>query len=340
MDNLQEQFEEAQTVYSINRMMGTLASSFDLFKFLLGEKARYVKFERFLYLYHKNDANLAKIIADYMQRSMDSKWIHAAEAAKQLQSLQQSIQKHDYSQLKVELIHGDRQIFDTFDKNFHFSKKNTLLKPGRNSADAYMIAFPGSQLFVKPTESLDKALNESKAYELSKELQISEFFLPSCVVKIQKNTNSFQYAVVTKILPYGFVSLDELESQKPGSNDGFVKSLVDSGIAHKLAVFDYLIDNSDRHKNNIFISGSKFYLIDHTEAFRKKETGFVPGYLRLNSYKIDKKLPVSKNELELKNWLCDLQLSDNTYVHKLEQMITDDSPCKSINTAWDKYYDK
>lgn len=338
MDNLQDQFEEAQTVYSINRMMGTCASTFDLFKFLLGEQARYIKFERFLYLYHKNDANLAKIISDYMQRSMNSNWIQAAESARQLQAAQQSMQKHDYSQLKIELIHGDKQIFDVFDKNFHFSKRNTLLKPGRNSADAYMIAFPGSQLFVKPTESLEKALNESKAYELSKELKISQFFLPSCVVKIKKNSNSFQYAVVTKILPYGFVSLDELETQKPGANDGFVKSLVDAGTAHKLAVFDYLIDNSDRHKNNIFISGNQFYLIDHTEAFRKKENGFVPGYLRLNSYKIDKKLPISKNELEIKNWLVSLQLSDIKYVHKLEQLITDNSPCKAINAAWEKYY--
>lgn len=338
MTDLQTQLEDVQTVYSINRMMSSMSSDFDLFKFLIGEKGAYCRFDHFIYLYQKNDANLAKVVADFLQRNLDTNFLAATEAAKQLYSAQQVLHKFDYSQHQIEFIHGDSFIFKDFERNYHFSAKNVLSKPGRYSEDAYLIAFPKQKLFIKPTESLEKALNESKAYMLSMELGISKYFLPSCVVKIKKNQKSEQYAVVTAILPSDFMSLDDLEQKKPGSNDGFVKSLVEQGLAHKLALFDYLIDNSDRHKNNIYISGNKFFLIDHTEAFIKKKDGFVPGYLRLNSYKIDKKLPISKNELEIKNWLVNLQVSDSEINKKIEHLKDKPSVSIAINQLWDTYY--
>jgi hypothetical protein len=333
MADLQRQFEEVQTVHSINRMLNTISATFSLFRFLVGDKARFCDFKKFLYLYHKNDANLPKIVADYVQLPYNSNFLIASEAARQLFSAQESIQKFDYTKYNLEFIDGDKELFDHLEKNFHFSAKKTLTKPGQHSDNAYLIAFPSDKLFIKPTTSLERALNESKAYKLSKELGISEYFLPSCVVKINKK----EYAVVTKILPSGFISLDELEHAKPGSGDGLIKSMVESGAAHKLALFDYLIDNSDRHKNNIFVSGNKIYLIDHTEAFLKKESGFIPGYLRLSSFKTDKQLPICKNELSLQEWIRGLNISDPSYAAKLKN-ININSPSKAINELWQKYY--
>lgn len=338
MDNLESQLQDAQTAYSINRMMSTISSSFDLFKFLIGEKAIYCRFEQFLYLYHKNDGNLAKIVSDFLQKNSFTTYTVAVEAAKQLYSAQNVLQKFDYSQVKAEFLHGDKLIFELFEKNFHFSKKNVLTKPGQYSENAYLIAFPNQKLFVKPTDTLEKALNESKAYVLAKELGLSQYFLPSCTIKLKKHQNNEQFAVVTSILPYGYISLDDLENQKPGANDGFIKSLVNEGVAHKLALFDYLINNSDRHKNNIYVSGNKFFLIDHTEAFIKKKDGFVPGYLRLSSYKIDKCLPICKNELEIKNWLLNLQVSDGEYNQKIQALKSESSPSIAINKLWHEYY--
>jgi hypothetical protein len=314
MQDLQKHFEEVQTAHSINQMLNTISSNFTLFKFLVGDRARYCDFKKFLYLYHKNDANLAKIVADYVQLPYNSNFMIAANAARQLFATQESLQKSDYSKYNLEFVDGDEKLFAILEKNFHFSIKKQLSKPGRFSNDAYLIAFPSHKMFIKPTETLEKALNESKAYKLSQQLGISEYFLPACVIKMNKK----DYAVVSQILPNDCMSLDELEHSKPGSGDGIIKSLVDNGDAHKLAVFDYLIDNSDRHKNNIFVSGNKIFLIDHTEAFVKKESGFIPGYLRESTFKLTKQLPICKNELSLKQWLENLQLPSE-YNDKLNE---------------------
>ncbi len=338
MQNLSESLEEAQVAHGINSMMSTISSTFDLFKFLLGEKAVFCKFKDFIYLYNKNDANLAKVIADYLHRNLDTTYVMAVEAAKQLHAAQVSLQKSELLNSKIEFVHGDKGIFELFEKNFHFSKKMTLVKPGRYSEDAYLMAFPREKLFIKPTETLEKALNESKAYDLAKEMGLQKYLLPSCTVKIKKNQNSEQFAVIMQILPFGAISLDSLDSQKPGSKDGIIKNLVESGDAHRLALFDFLIGNQDRHQNNIFVDGNKLLLIDHTERLEKKENGFIPGYLRLNSFKLDKQLPICKNELELKQWLSSLQISNSDYLNKVQEISKSEKPSIAINNLWYNYY--
>ena len=319
-------------------MINSMASDFNLFKFLVGEKARYARFENFIHLYHKNDANLGRVIADFLHQNYNSSWAFTIEAARQLRDSQAPLAKKDFSSDIIEFVHGDKQIFNLCEQNYHFSKKQIIANPGRYSANAYLIAFPQSKLFIKPTETLKKALNESKAYELSKELGLQEYLLPSCVIKIKKNQKTEQFAVVTKILPFECVSLDRLEELKPGANDGFVKSLLKNGLSHKLALFDYLLINADRHKNNVFLNGNKFYLIDHTEAFEKKEKGFIPGYLRPMSYKINKTLPVSEDDAGIRNWLQKLSLEDENSNKVVKKLLESKSPSAAINDLWKKYY--
>ncbi len=338
MNNLASEFEETQTAHSVHRMINSMASDFDLFKFLAGEKARHTRFENFIHLYHKNDANLARVLADFLRQNYNSSWTLIVDAARKLRDSQAPLAKRDLSSDIIEFVHGDKQIFDLCDQNYHFSKKQILANPGRHSANAYLIAFPQSKLFIKPTETLEKALHESKAYELSKELGLQEYLLPSCVIKIKKSKKTEQFAVVTKILPFDCVSLDRLDEIKPGANDGFVKSLLKNGLSHKLALFDYLLINGDRHKNNIFLNGNKFYLIDHTEAFEKKEKGFIPGYLRLMSYKINKTLPVSEDDVNIRNWLQKLSLEDENSNKVVKKLMESKSPSAAINDLWKKYY--
>ncbi len=338
MNSLESEFEETQTAHSVHRMMNSMAADFDLFKFLVGEKARFVRFENFLHLYHKNDANLARVISDFLHQAYNSNWVLAVDAARQLKNSQAPLIKKDYSSDLIEFVHGDKGVFGLCEQNYHFSKKQSLANPGQHSANAYLLAFPQSKLFIKPTESLKKALNESKAYELSKKLNLQEFFLPSCVIRIKSGQNKEQFAVVTKFLPFDFVSLDKIEENKPGANDGFVNNLLKSGVSHKLALFDYLILNSDRHKNNVFLNGNKFYLIDHTEAFEKKEKGFIPGYLRLSSYKMTKSLPVSKSDAEIKVWLQNLSLEDESLDKVIKTLAERRSPSAAINELWESYY--
>jgi hypothetical protein len=337
MDNFQEKLEEIQCVYSINRMILNIASNYDLFKFLIGEKSAFCDFKKFTYLWHKNDANLAKVMGDFLHKRADTIYIQAVEGAKQLYALQETIVKYDYSQYKIEYIHGDKQIFNKFQKNFHFSKKQTLSRPGQYSGDAVLIAFPKDKLFVKPTKNLEKALNETKAYELAVEMGLQDYLLPSCVVKISKNsTDEPTYSVITAILPYDAVSLDEID-RRPGVADGILTALIEKGDSHKLALFDYLIDNSDVHKNNIYFCNNKVILIDRTEAFLKKDAGFIPGYLRKSSYKVNKQLPVLKNDNILRQWLGQLSLGSH------QRIIDDLLKSKQnidiqINKMWETYY--
>ncbi len=340
MDNFQEKLEDVQCVYSINRMILNMASNYDLFKFLVGDKAAFCDFKKFTYLYHKNDANLAKIIGDFLHKRADTVYHQAVEGAKQLYALQETIIKFDYSQYKIEFIHGNQEIFNTFNKNFHFAKKQALMKPGQYSNDAMLIAFPKNKLFVKPTKNLEKALNETKAYELACEMGLQEYLLPSCVVKITKSsTDKPTYSVVTSILPYDAISLDELENKKPGAGDGVIKSLINKSDSHKLALFDYFIDNSDAHKNNIYFCNNKVILIDRTEAFNKKESGFIPGYLRTSAYKVNKQLPILKSDKDLRNWLSDLAMSNPNNQQIINNLLNSKENIDiQVNRLWENYY--
>ncbi len=336
---LQEHFNNIQDAYSVNAMMLNLDTCYEIFKFLLGEQAKFCDFKNFLYFYHKNDADLVSIIADYTHENDRTNVQIAVAAAKQLFSVKENhdIQKSDFDSFSFEYIDGDQGIFNDFVKNFEFSKKKALDIPGKNSKNAYFISYPQKRLFVKPTEDVNKALNETKTYALAKKMGLAQYLMPSCAIKLKKHSNSIpMIALVIEVLPQGAVSLQDLDKSRPGAADGIIKSLIEKGDAHKLATLDYLVSNYDRHKGNVYVKDGRVFVIDHTECFKKRENGFVPGYLRSSAFKRDKRLPVCQDEHSLELWMKSLDL-EQEYTEKLEVFKKSSNISKIINKIWEAY---
>ncbi len=190
-------------------------------------------------------------------------------------------------------------------------------------------------MFVKPTEDVNKALNETKTYALAKKMGLAQYFMPSCAIKLKKHSNSIPMtALVIEVLPQGSVSLQDLDKSRPGAADGIIKSLLEKGDAHKLATLDYLVSNHDRHKGNCYTKDGRLLLIDNTECFKKRENGFIPGYLRSSSFKRDNRLPVCQDEHSLELWMKSLDL-EQEYADKLEIFKKSSNISQIINKIWE-----
>jgi hypothetical protein len=199
------------------------------------------------------------------------------------------------------------------------------------------LAGDSSFLFVKPVKDENVVKNEIRAYKLAVDMGLSDYLLPLCSVKMQKS----DFALVTPLLSLDAISLDKFEKNRPGAGDGLVKSLIESGEAHKLALFDYLIMNADRHRNNIFVNNGKLVLIDQGESFKKKDHGFVPGYLRLKDFKITKKMPLTKHYNELRQYIHNLNVSDKELQKEIDNIKSSTERMDVvINHLWEPFIQK
>lgn len=333
---LQEQIQEVQAAFCINRQLQTVAKDFELFKFLVGDQSKDCKFDRFLHLWHSSEGDLASAINAFLHQNDLGNTRLAVQAARNLFALEEILAKSEFLDGEAKYVAGNNHLFDQFAKNYNSSEKTLLANPGRHSSEAHIIAFSSAKMFVKPVKDIERGLHEVKAYDVAKKMGLEEYLLKSCLVSI-KGKEKPKAAVVTEILPYDAIPLEQFMKEKPEKADAFLQKMIDNGDAHKLALFDYIIDNSDAHRNNLFYYNNKLISIDHTEAFRKRDVGFIPGYLRKSDFKKTNKLPIAseKGDENIKNWLFNLKIEDKSVIHHL---LEAKSPSVAINRLWEEYY--
>lgn len=329
--SIEQEFERIELQKSLAMQARDLNTQYSIFKFLI-EPSYKIDYKYFCELFYANECNLARTVADYYHVPLSTNILQAVQSADQLFCCEEMIHKN-WDNCSVEYVDGDAKIFSVFEKNLGFGKVKFLSNPGRYSNKAFLLALPSERLFVKPVESLEKALTEPRTYKLSKDFGLDQYFLPSCAVKVSSGQESF-YAILIKSLPMDAISLDNLDRMKPGSNDGIIKRLIEEESFHKLGLFYYLIKNFDCHKNNIFVSGSNLYLIDHTESFNQRPKGFVPGFMRLSSFKNTKELPLAKSEASFNDWLSKINPSDESIKEGLKLIKSSET----VNSLWLEYY--
>lgn len=307
MENIEEIYKTSLLLDTLQAQTYSLVDYYDIFTFLLGDKSNDCKFSEFQKWYKKANEDVGRAITMFLGIGHDSSVQKAVADAKILLKSSIALQKSEKTFTKTQFLGGNHQIYDQFVKYINYGLVKSLESPGKTSKNAFFLAGESNYLFVKPVKKKESVENEVKAYNLAVEMGLDSYLLPVCSVELNKS----EYAIITPLLSFDSMSLDKFEKMREGAGDGLVKNLIDSGDAHKLALFDYLIQNSDRHRNNIFVENGKIKLIDQGEAFKKKENSFIPGYLRLKEFKVTKQLPLCKNYVELRNYVNNLPVSDD-----------------------------
>lgn len=218
----------------------------------------------------------------------------------------------------LKFINGDKYLFERVEEALFYGLVKSLEEPGAHSQEAYLLAGEKCQFFIKPDKT-NNYLKEVLAWELSKKLGLQDYFLPVCAFELHKNDKSV-VATANPMMPEEYVSIQDLEHDREGSLNGILEPLIRSGIGHRIAFFDLLMGNKDRHRNNIFTANGKIICIDHSEAFTKSEHGWIPAILRKSGYKKGQPLPLCENEYELRKWVDSLQFSKKEFQDKLEQI--------------------
>ena len=342
MDELKEIFDQAKVINQLDTQTGNLIYCYDIFMFLLGEKSNNCKFSEFCKYYNMADGNLARAITLFLGYGPDASVEKAVEDAKIILKPIFTFEKSDYSTTKVEFLEGNHQIYQEFCKYLETGLVKSLERPGKDSKEAYMLAGVNSFLFVKPNKKEQIIKNEIKSYNLAKEMSLDKYILPVCSVKIIKSIENQIFSNITPLLPFDSVSLEKMDRMKPGSADGLLLQLIEHGDAHKLALWDYLIKNNDRHKNNIYCTPSgKLILIDQGESFKNHLSGHIPGYLRLSNFKQDKVFPLTKSHVELKKYVNELNVSDKDIQKTIDELKkTEERMDVAINKLWQPFVGK
>ncbi len=338
MDNLASAFQQVQLAAHVERTRPEPRQLYALASALLGDSACF-SYEDFANAYIQYDGNFPEVVAFLAKKPLDSMIKLACRDAIRIYFPNFCLEKHDYSDYMVKFVDGDGWLFNDIKKNIKVGTIRKLETPGQHSRNSFFIALESQSYFLKKVVDIKKADNEIRAYRLAKDMGLSQYLLPSCILEFSKSSGSAERYLAFPIMSVNALSMEDTNSKMPGANDGIIKHLIDSGEAFKLGLFDYLISNQDRHRNNIFINNGQLTLIDHTEAFEKKEKGFIPGYLRLSDFKINKTIPECPNDFKLLEWLETVDISDGEIAKRMSDISFDYyHPSKTINELWLSYY--
>ncbi len=216
----------------------------------------------------------------------------------------------------IKFLDGDVELFNSLKKSFENGMTKSVDCPGQNSK-AYLLTSTTNSYFIKPVLNISWQ-KEVLAYDLAKKLKIEDLFLPVTAFKLQKNDQEIFFSA-TPMLKEDFISIQDTEFEKEGSMNGILEKYIDSGIAHKLAVFDYLIKNKDRHRGNVLTNGESILLIDHDQAFSDRNY-WIPAYLRKSSWKDGDELPLCKKISELESWFKSLSFKSEFFKQRYEEI--------------------
>lgn len=232
----------------------------------------------------------------------------------------------------IKFLNGDKNLFESLKKSFEKGITKSVNCPGNNSK-AYLLNSTTEAFFIKPVLN-SSWQKEVLAYELAKIMNLQEYFLPVSAFKLEKNNKEVFFSA-TPMLKEDFISIQDFEFETEGSMNGILEKYIDSGISHKLAVFDYLINNKDRHRGNVLTNGKSLLLIDHDQAFSDKNY-WIPSYLRKSDWKDGDELPLCKDINELTNWFNNLSLKSEFF--KIRYEIIKTAPGgrvdEKINYVW------
>ncbi len=234
--------------------------------------------------------------------------------------------------INITFLDGDKELFEALKKSFEYGMTKSVDCPGHNSK-AYLLTSTTNSYFIKPVLN-NSWKKEIIAYELAKKLGIEDFFLPVAGFKLSKNNEEVFFSA-TSMLKEDFISIQDTEFEKEGSMDGILTKYIDNGAAHKLAVFDYLINNKDRHRGNVLTNGEKILMIDHDQSFSDKNF-WIPAYLRKSNWKNGDELPLCKEITKLEEWFKNLSFKSE-YFQKKYNEITNASGKRldeKINNSW------
>ncbi len=202
----------------------------------------------------------------------------------------------------IQFLDGEISLFNEVKKCFETGLVKSVDNPGKNQL-VYLLSNTTDQFFIKPVQD-ESWKKEIIAHKLAKNLGLEKYFLPVIAFKAKD-----MVFTATPMLSDDFFAIQDFEAERPGSMNGILQKAIDSGDAHKLAVFDYLIKNYDRHRSNVQTDGTKIVLIDHDHAF-ESYGHWSPAYLRLNTWKAGDALPLCKNYADLSAWFDKLSFKN------------------------------
>ncbi len=232
----------------------------------------------------------------------------------------------------IKFLDGDKQLFESLKKSFETGMTKSVNCPGNNSK-AYLLTSTTNNYFIKPV--LDTSWKkEVIAYDLSKKLGIEELLLPVVAFKFEKDNKEIFFSA-TPMLKEDFISIQDTEFEKEGSMNGILQKYIDSGMAHKIAVFDFLMKNNDRHRGNVLTNGQSIILIDHDQAFSNKNY-WIPAILRKSEWKDGDELPLCKEIYKLEEWFNNLSFKSEFFQKRLNEIKNASGKRidEKINNSW------
>ncbi len=153
------------------------------------------------------------------------------------------------------------------------SQVSYLLKPGSG---------PQSPALGAREEEASQAKREAAAWAAAQICGVAQFLSEAHLVLLDDK----EFAAM-KLLPWSFKSALRLQQDDPNAPRRLFGIYLPDGTLHRLAAFDYIIGQTDRHAGNIMTRGADIKLIDHGAAFAGPDfnpaldqMSFVPFYLR------------------------------------------------------------
>lgn len=234
----------------------------------------------------------------------------------------------------ITFIDGDLSLFNDLKKSFENGLTKSVDNPGKNSK-AYLLTSTTNSYFIKPFKD-NSYQKETIAYDLAKKLGLQDFFLPVVTFALEKNDVK-AYFSANAMLQDDFMAIQDLEFEKQGAMDGILQKYIDSGISHKLAVFDYLMKNKDRHRGNVLTDGRSILLIDHDQSFSDRNY-WIPAYMRKSDWKEGDVLPLCKQVHELQHWFDNLSFKSEYFKQRYNEIkeSVGDRLDEKINNVWSK----
>ncbi len=232
----------------------------------------------------------------------------------------------------IKFLDGDKELFEGLKKSFENGMTKSVNCPGQNST-AYLLTSTTNSYFIKPVLDISWK-KEVIAYDLAKKLQIQDLFLPVVAFKLEKSNKEVFFSA-TPMLKEDFISIQDTEFEKEGSMNGILEKYIESGVAHKIAVFDYLLKNYDRHRGNILTNGQSILLIDHDQAFSDKNH-WITAILRKSSWKSGDELPLCKEIHKLEEWFKNLSFKSEFFQKRYEEIKNASGKRldEKINNSW------
>jgi len=216
----------------------------------------------------------------------------------------------------ITYLDGEVNLFAEISKCFTVGLIKSVDNIGNNQ-NVYLLTSTTDQYFIKPSDN-NSWKKEILAYQLAKNLNLDQYLLPVTAFQAT-NDKTTQIFTAAPMLPDTFIAIQDHEAELPGSMNGILQKMIDSGDAHKLAVFDYLIKNHDRHRSNVQTDGSRVVLIDHDNTF-SNGGHWSPAYLRLSTWKSGDVLPLCKDYANLNDWFAGLNFKNPILQERLDEI--------------------